>query len=159
MKNSVYAAIGLAAPVLEDRIDFNLFLTETLKHEVQLQQPGYNVLRRRISIVLGQWLVVKNGLDRELVYQIFQHLLNKDDQYNDLVVRITAGRQLKEIILPFEFDKATFEPYGATILTRLMALIEEVELSETKFALLGTLSVVIQSMEEQVRPLPCPHGL
>ncbi|KAI4253220.1 MAG: hypothetical protein LQ352_003820 [Teloschistes flavicans] len=152
LKNSVYAAIGLAAPVLEDRIDFNLFLTETLKHEVQLQQPGYNVLRRRISIVLGQWLVVKNGLDRELVYQIFQHLLNKDDQYNDLVVRITAGRQLKEIILPFEFDKATFEPYGATILTRLMALIEEVELSETKFALLGTLSVVIQSMEEQISP-------
>lgn len=158
MKNSVYAAIGLAAPILEDRIDFNPFLRGTLKHEVQIQEPGYNVLRRRIAIVLGQWLVVKNGLDRELVYQIFQHLLNQDDQWNDLVVRITAGRQLKEIILPFEFDKMTFKPYSATILTRLMTLIEEVELSETKFALLGTLSVVIQSIGEEVRPMPYQCG-
>ncbi|KAL9588643.1 MAG: hypothetical protein Q9203_002554 [Teloschistes exilis] len=152
LKNSVYAAIGLAAPILEDRIDFNPFLRGTLQHEVQIQEPGYNVLRRRIAIVLGQWLVVKNGLDRELVYQIFQHLLNKDDRWNDSVVRITAGRQLKEIILPFEFDKMTFKPYSATILTRLMTLIEEVELSETKFALLGTLSVVIQSMDEEISP-------
>ncbi|KAL8689874.1 MAG: hypothetical protein Q9218_004551 [Villophora microphyllina] len=152
LKNSVYAAIGLAAPVLSDRIDFNPFLRETLKSEVQIQQPGYNVLRRRIAIVLGQWLPVKTGLDRELVYQIFQHLLNKDDSWNDLVVRITAGRQLKEIILPFEFNNETFKPYSATILNRLMALIDEVELSETKFALLSTLSVLIQSLDEQISP-------
>lgn len=152
LKDSVYGAIGLAAPVLEDRIDFNPFLKDTLAQEVQMNKPGYNILRRRIAIILGQWLPVKDGLDRPLVYQIFQHLLDRDDPLNDLVVRVTAGRQLKNLILPFEFTIDTFRPHAATILSRLMALIEEVELSETKLALLSTLSVLVQSMEEQVRP-------
>ncbi|KAL8733431.1 MAG: hypothetical protein Q9181_003578 [Wetmoreana brouardii] len=152
LKDSVYGAIGLAAPVLEDRIDFNPFLRETLAHEAQVKQPGYNILRRRIAIMLGQWLPVKNGLDRPLVYQMFQHMLDKDDPLNDFVVRITAGRQLKNIILPFEFDITIFKPYTGTILSRLIALIEEVELIEHRLALLNTLTVLVQSMEEQITP-------
>ncbi|KAL8800375.1 MAG: hypothetical protein Q9182_005230 [Xanthomendoza sp. 2 TL-2023] len=152
LKDSVYDAIGLAAAVLEDRIDFGIFLRKILAQEVQIDQPGYNVLRRRIAIVLGQWLPIKDGLDRPQVYQIFQHLLDKSSPRNDLIVRITAGRQLKNIIIPFEFKFEEFKPYTATILYRLLALIEEVELSETKLALLNTLTVLIQSVEIQIAP-------
>ncbi|KAL8681346.1 MAG: hypothetical protein Q9186_002555 [Xanthomendoza sp. 1 TL-2023] len=152
LKDSVYGAIGLAATVLEDRIDFGSFLRKTLAQEVQINQPGYNILRRRVAIVLGQWLPVKDGLDRPLVYQIFQHMLDKSSPPNDLIVRITAGRQLKNIILPFEFKFEEFKPYAATILYRLLALIEEVELSETKLALLNTLTVLIQNVEIQIAP-------
>lgn len=125
--------------------------------EVQIQQPGYNVLRRRIAIVLGQWLPVKDGLNRPLVYQIFQHLLNKHDQLNDQVVRVTAGRQLKNVVDPFEFLAEPFLPYAPSILGDLMQLIEEVELGETKMALLNTLSVIIVKMEYQVVPLYISH--
>lgn len=150
LKDSIYAAIGLAAPVLEEKLDFGTLLTSTLIHEVQIQQPGCNILRRRIAIILGQWLPVKEGLDRSLVYQIFQHLLNTDDQFNDQVVRVTAGRQLKNVIDPFEFLAEPFMPYAPTILTRLMKLIEEVELWETKMALLNTISVIIEKMDHHV---------
>ncbi|KAI4112467.1 MAG: hypothetical protein LQ345_006389 [Seirophora villosa] len=152
LKESVYGAIGLGAAVLEDEIDFNSFLNETLAREVQVSQSGYNILRRRIAIVLGKWLPVKDGLNRPLVYQIFQHLLDKQDPLNDLVVRITAGRQLKNIISPFEFTFEGFRPYCATVLGHLMALIEEVELSETKLALLNTLSTLVQSVEDGIVP-------
>ncbi|KAL8986745.1 MAG: hypothetical protein Q9177_003989, partial [Variospora cf. flavescens] len=152
LKDSVYGAIGLGAAVLEDEIDFNSFLNETLAREVQANQPGYNILRRRIAIVLGKWLPVKEGLDRPLVYQIFQHLLDKQDPLNDMVVRITAGRQLKNIISPFEFTIEGFRPYCATVLGHLMALIEEVELGETKLALLSTLSTLVQSVEDGIVP-------
>ncbi|KAL8818079.1 MAG: hypothetical protein Q9223_003209 [Gallowayella weberi] len=152
LKDSVYGAIGLAAAVLEDRIDFGIFLRKTLAQEVQIDQPGYNILRRRIAVVLGQWLPVKEGLDRPLVYQIFQHMLDKSSPRNDLIVRITAGRQLKNVIIPFEFKFEEFKPYATTILYRLLALIEEVELSETKLALLNTLTVLIQSVEIQITP-------
>ncbi|KAL8705384.1 MAG: hypothetical protein Q9201_001503 [Fulgogasparrea decipioides] len=152
LKDSIYGAIGLAAPVLEDKISFNTFLRETLAHEAQVKQPGCNILRRRIAIMLGQWLPVKDGLDRPLVYQLFQHMLDQYDPLNDLVVRITAGRQLKNIILPFEFDITTFKPYTGTTLSRLIALIEEVELIEHRLALLNTLTVLVQSMEEQITP-------
>ena len=149
-KDSIYAAVGLAAPVLEQKLDFQAFLTSTLVFEVQAQQPGYNILRRRIAIVLGQWLPVKEGLDRPLVYQIFQHLLDGGDQLNDLVVRVTAGRQLKNIIDPFEFAAEPFMPYAPNILGKMMELTKEVELPETKMALLNTISVIVLKMEQHV---------
>lgn len=131
-------------------MDFGTFLTSTLVHEVQIQQPGCSILRRRIAITLGQWLPVKEGLNRPLVYQIFQHLLNKDDRLNDQVVRVTAGRQLKNVIDPFEFEAEPFIPYAPSILGSLMQLIEEVELWETKMALLNTISVIIEKMDHHV---------
>jgi len=148
LKDSIYAAIGLAAPVLEDKLDFGAFLSSTLTPEVQVKAPGYNILRRRIAIVLGQWMPVKEGLDRPLVYQIFQHLL--DPSSNDQVVRVTAGRQLKNVIDPFEFTVEGFTPYADVTIKRLMKLVEQVELTETKRALLDTLSVIVLKMESHV---------
>ena len=118
--------------------------------EIQIQQPGYNILRRRIAVMLGQWLPVKEDLNRTLVYQIFQYLLHKDDKLNDLVVRVTAGRQLKNIIDPFGFTPEGFLPYAQPMLSGLMSLIQEVELTETKMALLNTLSVIVVRMQQNV---------
>lgn len=155
LKDSIYAAIGLAAPVLERNLDFDFgyFLNNVLVEEVQIPQSGYNILRRRAAVVLGQWLPVKEGLNRPLVYQIFQHLLNKGDQLNDQVVRVTAGRQLRNVVDPFEFAAEPFVPYVPSILGSLMALIEEVELPDTKLALLNTISVIVTKMERHV----CRH--
>ena len=155
LKDSIYAAIGIAAPVLERNLDFDFgyFLNNTLVQEVQISQSGYNILRRRAAIVLGQWLPVKEGLDRPLVYQIFQHLLDKGNQLNDQVVRVTAGRQLKNVVDPFEFAAEPFMPYVQNILGSVMALIEEVELADTKLALLNTISVIVIKMEQHV----CRH--
>lgn len=150
LKDSIYAAIGLAAPVLENELDFGRFLESTLVTEVQYQQPGYNILRRRIAIVLGQWLGVEEGLDRPLVYQVFQFLLDKEDKLNDVVVRVTAGRQLKNVIDPFDFVPESFMPFLPTLLSRLMPLTEEVDLSETKLALLNTVSIIVVRMEHHV---------
>lgn len=117
---------------------------------MQSQQPGYNILRRRIAIVLGQWLPVKEGLDRPLIYQVFGHLLDREDPLNDLVVRITAGRQLKNVIDPFEFTAEPFMFYAPFTLGRIMELIKEVELPDTKMALLNTVSVIVLKMERHV---------
>lgn len=155
LKDSIYAAIGLAAPVLEPNpdFDFGFFLNNTLVEEVQISRAGYNILRRRAAIVLGQWLPVKEGLNRPLIYQIFQHLLDKGDQLNDQVVRVTAGRQLRSVVDPFEFAAEPFMPYVPNILDSLMQLIEEVELPDTKLALLSTISVIVTKMEQHV----CRH--
>ena len=156
LKDSIYAAIGLAAPVLERNLqfDFGYFLNNTLVQEVQVQQPGFNILRRRAAIILGQWLPVKEGLHRPLVYQIFQHLLKKEDPLNDQVVRVTAGRQLKNVVDPFEFTAEPFRPYVADIIGRLVALTKEVELPDTKMALLHTIGVIVTKMEQNV----CLHN-
>ena len=149
----MYTAIGLAAPVLQEPLDFDSFLAQTLVREVQIEKQGYNILRRRTAIILGQWISIRvSKQSRPLVYQIFQHLLRKDQPLNDEVVRVTAGRQFKRIADDWEFSSEDFLPYAAEILTRLMELVEEVELGETKMALLNTISVIVERLEHHITP-------
>lgn len=151
----MYSAIGLAAASLEQQLDFNAFLQSTLVTEVQISEQGYNILRRRIAIVLGQWVPVKpEELNRDAIYQIFQHLLNKQDPLNDLVVRITAGRQLRNVLDPFEFSPAGFLPYAPAIVNGLVSLIQEVDLTETRMGLLETIRVAVVKMEDNVCSFP-----
>ncbi|KAL4765716.1 putative importin 11 [Aspergillus foveolatus] len=153
LKDSLYSAIGLAAACLEKNLDFINFLRTTLVPEVQIQDPGYNVLRRRIAILLGQWVPVKSSeMDWESIYQIFQHLLNNQDPLNDLVVRITAGRQLKHILDTFEFTPEGFKPYAPSVFQSLMSLVQEVESSETKMGLLDTVRLAVTRMEDNIAP-------
>ncbi|GAB7366240.1 hypothetical protein MBLNU230_g7797t1 [Neophaeotheca triangularis] len=150
-KDSIYTAIGLAAPALHDQFDFDSFVRETLVTETQKIKPGYSVLRRRAAILLGQWMPIKIAKTTQpLVHLIFQHLLNKDDSLNDQVVRVTAGRQFNNIANDWEFDAEQFLPFADTILTRLMQLIEEVELPETKMALLNTISIIVERLEKNI---------
>ena len=151
LKDSVYGAIGLAAPVLHEQLDFDSFAASTLVPEVQIRQQGYNILRRRIAIMLGQWTLVKD-INRTLVYQIFQFLLNKEDEYNDLVVRVTSGRQLKNVVDTWDIQIDHFLPYAAMIMGHLLPLIQEVDLSETKMALLNTVTVIVNRLEGNVTP-------
>jgi hypothetical protein len=119
--------------------------------EVQSQQSSYKILRRRNAILLGQWISVKvSESNRPIVYQIFQHLLNKNDPLNDLVVRITAGRQLKHIAAEWEFKAEHFLPMAPDTLSQLMALIEEVEMTDTKMSLLNTISTIVERLDQNV---------
>ncbi|PSK60542.1 hypothetical protein B9Z65_692 [Elsinoe australis] len=152
-KDAVYAAIGMSAAIFREDIDFDALLTSNLVAEVQKQKQGYGIMRRRIAIFCSQWIVVKASQDsKAVIYQMFDHLLNQDDSLNDQVVRITAGRHFKSIADDFEFDSAKFAPYAESIITKLMALIEEVEITATKMALLDTISVLIERFEHNIEP-------
>ncbi|KAF2002151.1 ARM repeat-containing protein [Amniculicola lignicola CBS 123094] len=152
-KDSVYTAIGLAADILLDKLDFDSFIINTLVVEAQKQKPGFNIIRRRIAIVLAQWISIKISKDKKpLVYQIFQHLLDKSDPLNDQVVRVTAGRKFKDVADEWEFMAENFLPYAPVTLDRLMALVQEVELPETKMALLNTISIIVVRLENNITP-------
>lgn len=129
-------------------------MTNTLVPEAQKRKPGYNIIRRRIAIIISQWITVKIAKERKpVVYEIFQHLLDKSDPLNDQVVRVTAGRKFSEVANEWEFNADNFLPYAPVTLDRLMALVQEVELQETKMALLNTISVIVERLEHHVREL------
>ena len=153
LKDSLYSAIGIAAACLDDVFDFNSFLRNTLVPEVQMSSPNYNLMRRRTAILLAQWVPIKpNDIDRVAVYQIYKHLMGKDDNLNDHVVRVTAGRQFRLILEPFEFKYEDFAPFATPILSDLMTLTSETELSETKMALLETVRVAVTKLEGHIEP-------
>ncbi|KAH8721569.1 armadillo-type protein [Phaeosphaeriaceae sp. PMI808] len=152
-KDSVYTAIGLAADILHDQLDFDSFIESTLVVEVGKQKPGYNIIRRRIAIIIAQWITVKIAKEKKpIVYQIFQHLMDKNDPLNDQVVRVTAGRKFRDVADEWEFHADIFLPYAPVMLERMMALVQEVELAETKMALLNTISIIVTRMEHNITP-------
>ncbi|KAF1916652.1 armadillo-type protein [Ampelomyces quisqualis] len=152
-KDSVYTAVGLAADVLHDQVDFDSFIEKTLVVEAGKQAPGYNIIRRRIAIIISQWIAIKIAKEKKpIVYQIFQHLMDKNDPLNDQVVRVTAGRKFREVADEWEFHADNFLPYAPVTLERLMALVQEVELPETKMALLNTISIVVERLEHNITP-------
>lgn len=152
-KDAVYTAMGLSANVVFHEFDFDSFLTSTLVNDIQQSGPGYKVLRRRIAILIGQWIHIKiSQANRPLVYQIFQHLFNADDPTNDHVVLITAARQLKTIVDDFSFQSEGFLPYAPVILDRVLSLIQQVEQTETKMAILDTVRMVAVRLEQDIAP-------
>ncbi|RPB03146.1 ARM repeat-containing protein [Choiromyces venosus 120613-1] len=153
IKDAIYTAVGLSAPVLYTDLDFDQFLHNTLVKEIQIQQPGYNILRRRIAILIGQWVSVKISPDsRPTVYQITQHLLNREDPLNDLVVRLSAARNLKRSVDEWEFRVETFLPYVDNLFTKLMSLIDEVEQTEVRMGLLDVIGVIVERLEHRIAP-------
>lgn len=162
-KDSLYSAVGLAAASLEEHLDINNFLEMTMVPEVQIQKQEYKLLRRRIPLVLGEWAPIKyESMNKDAIFQIFLHLLNKDDPFNDLVVRITTARQLRVLLDFYRFELAHFMPYADSTLGSVMALIQDVELSETKRDLLETVRMAVVKMENHVSGtmrLPCVNGI
>lgn len=152
-KESVYTALGLAAAHVEAHFDFDDFLKSTIAQDAQQQGPLSKVLRRRIGILLSQWIPVRVSKEsRPLIYEIYRHFLNPNDQNNDVVVRITAARQFKIVAEDFEFEGEMFQPYAEGILTELIQLLQQMDIDETKLAILGTAKVIIERMETHVNP-------
>jgi hypothetical protein len=150
-KEAVYCAVGLTAPTICDALDFKAFLTERLVPEVQIQQPEYKIIRRRIAILIGEWSPIESCKDcLPICFQIYQFLLNKDDPLNDQVVRVAAGRQLNNAVLAYGAEPGDLKPYMSDIIQQLIFVIEEVELTETKNMLLHTMSSIVEQMEELV---------
>lgn len=135
-------------------MDFDSFIDNTLVAEAGKQKPGYNIIRRRIAIIIAQWIAIKISEQKKpVVYQIYQHLLDKSDPLNDQVVRVTAGRKFKDVADEWEFKADSFMPFAPVMLDRLMALVQEVELPETKMALLNTISIIVERLEHHVSHL------
>lgn len=150
-KEAVYTAMGLASAHVCDKFDFNVVLRSSVVNDAQQQGGLYKVLRRRIAILISQWAPVKLTDDsRPVVYQIFQHFLRPSDETNDLVVRITAARQLRWIADELGFSADAFLPYAADVLTQLTQLTQLVAADETKLAILESIRILVTRMDEHV---------
>lgn len=150
-KEAVYTALGLAAAHVCNVFDFDAILSSTIINDAQQQGGLYRILRRRIAILLSAWAPVKlTDVSRPLVYQVFQHFLNPDDQTNDIVVRITAARQLRWVADELDFSIEGFLPYASNTLTQLINLIQNVDVDEAKLAILESIRIIVTRMESQV---------
>ncbi|TEA18873.1 Importin-11 [Colletotrichum sidae] len=147
-KEAVYTAVGLAAPYVVNVFDFDSLFVSTVAQDAQQQGSLYKVLRRRIAILASNWVTVKIAdSTRPLIYEIFRHFLNPSDNTNDVVVRITAARQLKWIVDELAFSADAFLPYAADVLNELLQLLQNVDIDETKLAVLESMRILVTRLE------------
>ncbi|KAI1132689.1 putative importin 11 [Nemania abortiva] len=150
-KDAVYTTMGLAAALVESSFDFDSIVRSVVAADAVQTTPMCQILRRRIAILLSQWVPVKIGKEtRPLVYEIFRHFLNPNDPHNDIVVRITAARQFKAVVDEFGFDETVFAPQAPDVLRELINLVQTVEIDETKLAIIETLRSLISRMDRSV---------
>lgn len=150
-REAVYTAMGLAAPLISEKFDFDSVLKTTIVADVQRTGPLCQVLRRRIAILLSEWVPIRASKEtRPLIYEIFRHFLNPNDPTNDIVVRITTARLFKIIFDEFGFEGEMFTPFASDVLTQLINLLQEVEVDEAKLAILESTRMLIQRMETHV---------
>ncbi|KAI1392788.1 ARM repeat-containing protein [Hypoxylon trugodes] len=150
-RDAVYTAMGLAAQSLSEEFDFNSVLKTIVTADAQRTGPYCQVLRRRIAILLSQWVPVKiTNETRPLIYEIFRHFLNQNDQNNDIVVRLTTARHFKIVFDDFGFEGEMFSPFASDVLVQLINLLREAEVDEAKLAILESTRSLIQRMETHV---------
>lgn len=153
-KDAVYTAMGLAAMHLNNAIDFNSFLASTLVPDVQQSNPLSKVLRRRVTILLGQWVFEHvSDESRATIYQMFRHFLNPNDEHNDTVVQLTVARNLQSIVDELDFNVDIFAPHAADILQGLTRLAADVTNDETRLMILESIRLVVTRLEHHVAPL------
>ncbi|KOS18264.1 Importin-11 [Escovopsis weberi] len=150
-KEAVYTAMGLSAAHVFKFFDFDAILASTVANDAQQHGGLHKVLRRRIAILISQWAPVSlNDTSRSLAYQIFRHFLDPKDETNDVVVRISAARQLRMIADELDFNVEVFLPHASDILSALLDLVQVVDHDETKLAILESARIIVTRMEEHV---------
>lgn len=143
-REAAYTVMGLGAALLHEALDFEQVLATTVAQDASRRGPLYKVLRRRIAILISQWTPVKmTPRSRALAYDMFRHFLDPSDETNDIVVRVTAAREFYQLVEDLDFQADLLVPHMEDLFTRLVALVQEVELDPTKLAVLETLRVLI----------------
>ncbi|KAI8911068.1 armadillo-type protein [Gorgonomyces haynaldii] len=150
LKDAIYNAIGNGAYDLFDYLDFD-DLIKTLTLEAQQDS---NILKRRISWLIGKWIPVKVSKQvRTQLYQILTHLL---DPSQDLVVRLTAVTDLRICVDDFDFEPLDFKAFVQPILSQFLQLLQDTDEFESKMKILQVIIIIAERMEGEIVPFVQP---
>ncbi|XP_034939716.1 importin-11 [Chelonus insularis] len=150
MKDAIYLAVGLAALDLYDEIDFNQWFSTTLKHELELKNNNYRIVKRRVCWLIGKWTRVK--LSEKLKPELYKMMIRALSPEEDLVVRLEASNTLKQALDDFQFHIDEFMPFLETTFSLLFLLLREVSECDTKMQVLYVLSFIIERVGNGIRP-------
>ncbi|CCK72223.1 karyopherin KAP120 KNAG_0J01420 [Huiozyma naganishii CBS 8797] len=146
-KDAIYASFQLSAPAVGEMVDFDRLLTTVFLPDASNSNSGdeqlyQKVVKRRISLIINEWSVIKcSDESKVLCFRFLSDLLMTEQ---DQVVQLTAIQSLRTMVDDWNFNKTLFEPYLNTITTVLLRkILPTVSLTETRLYVLNTLTDVI----------------
>ncbi|KAK9459785.1 armadillo-type protein [Lipomyces oligophaga] len=156
-KEAIYCAFGISSSALYDNFEFDEIFLKVLVPLVMDPPPDapniYRIVLRRISLIISNWISVNcNQSTRPAIYECLVRLLDPSFRQHDLVVRLTATEALRCSVDEWNFKLDDFVPYLEYFLSRLMELIQSVDMIETKLALLQVISVIAEVSDQHIVP-------
>lgn len=117
--------------------------------ELKFKSHKFRIIRKRIIWLIGRWTGVSFSKSlRPDVYRACLELLHPSD---DLAVRLTASKTLKNMMDDFEFDAEQFLEFLEPVIALLFSLLKESDGCDTKMTVLYVMSFIIEKMSMSIK--------
>ncbi|CAN6439546.1 unnamed protein product [Victoria cruziana] len=148
LKEAAYGSAGYTYYELSKYLNFKAWYEGALAHELSNNHPNQRIIHRKVAWILGKWVSeVKDGLRKPVWYALMNLL-----QGNDLAVKLAAVRALYSLIEDdnfYELDPSDCFPIGWNLCFKLF---EDVQMFESKVAVLNLISLIIERLGDRVIP-------
>lgn len=148
LKDAAYTAAGHVYYELSNYLNFNEWFHGSLSIEVSNRHPNMRIIRRKIALLLGQWISEIKGDTRKLVYHALVGLL----QDNDIAVRLAACSSLCYLFQESSFSELDLFECLPTCWTMSFKLIEDVQEFDSKVQVLNFISVLLEHAGDKIIP-------
>ncbi|RLN33595.1 importin-11 [Panicum miliaceum] len=148
LKDAAYTGAGHVYYELSNYLNFNEWFHGSLSIEVSNHHPNMRIIRRKIALLLGQWISEIKGDTRKLVYHALVGLL----QDNDIAVRLAACSSLCYLFQESSFSELDLFEYLPTCWTMSFKLIEDVQEFDSKVQVLNFISVLLEHAGDKIIP-------
>ncbi|XP_065059985.1 importin-11-like [Rhopilema esculentum] len=150
MREAVYFALGLASYELFGDFNFDKYFQETLIIELEDSSASMKIIHRRILWLIGRWIDVSFSKESRII--LYRVLVKMLDRKEDLVVRVTASKTLKDAIDDYQFENKDILPYLKDLWERLFCLLIDVQECDTKMGVLNVISILIERAGREMKP-------
>ncbi|KAM3372336.1 hypothetical protein ACQJBY_019302 [Aegilops geniculata] len=148
LKDAAYTAAGHVYYELSNYLSFNEWFHGSLSIEISNGHPNMRIIRRKVALLLGQWISEIKGDTRKLVYRALVALL----QDNDIAVRLAACSSLCYLFQESSFSELDLFECLPTCWTMCFKLTEDVQEFDSKVQVLNFISVLLEHVGDKVIP-------
>ncbi|KAL5198245.1 hypothetical protein ABZP36_001757 [Zizania latifolia] len=148
LKDAAYTAAGHVYYELSNYLSFNEWFHGSLSIEISNGHPNMRIIRRKIALLLGQWISEIKGDTRKLVYHALVGLL----QDPDIAVRLAACSSLCYLFQESSFSELDLFECLPTCWTMCFKLTEDAQEFDSKVQVLNFISVLLEHVGDKVIP-------
>lgn len=146
IKDSIFCTFQLSSDSIADKINFDqllqqVFIPEGLSNDLVENK----ILKRRMCLIISSWVVVSCSRESRVeIYKLLINFLQPGNKINDKVVKLTAIQTLRTVINDWDFNKQDFQPFLKEFVSLSIAMLSEMNFTESKLYILDTLSTLIE---------------
>lgn len=147
LRDSCYRALSISMIQLVNHFDINDHLN-ILYESSKNQDPSYRIINRRSSELISSWVTEIRPENFEVVYNIYSNHLSSED----LVVSLTAVKNLGYIINDLSFKVEVFEPFIEKYFESIFSIFNRIKHMDFLLSLFNLIGYIIDEIEYRVKP-------